>query len=274
MRGNMQITIYPVIGRQKELPFCLTEAGTRELCGGSIRKTGPHPHLFLFVLSGSGIIKSGGCTFPVKKDSLVYLAPDSECEYESAGEGIVLKYIAFGGEKAEVLMNGLGFGGNVSKSDADLSECSRIYENIIDASKDPVNGGERTSVLVYELVLAARSALKWRSAEPVSAVNIADEALRYIDECYMRDITLESLANLTGVSLQHFCRVFRDRVGMRPMEYLTKKRVSEAKKLLTDTDMQIQDIAHAVGIADRTYFGIIFKKQEGITPTDFRRDKT
>ncbi|HBI52497.1 MAG TPA: hypothetical protein DDX72_06910 [Ruminococcaceae bacterium] len=274
MRGNMQSTIYPVIGRQKELPFCLTEAGTRELNGGSVRRTVPHPHLFLLVLSGSGAIKAGGSTFPVKKDSIVYLAPGSECEVEADGEGIMLKYTAFGGENAEVLMKGLGFGENAAKSDTDLSECSRIYEKIIEASKDPVNGGERASVLVYELVLAARSALKRRAAEPLSAVNIADEALRYIDECYMREITLESLANLTGVSLQHFCRVFRDRVGMRPMEYLTKKRVSEAKKLLTDTDMQIQDIAHAVGIADRTYFGIIFKKQEGITPTDFRRDKT
>lgn len=270
----MQKTIYPVIGRQKELPFYLTEAGIWELSGGCVRKTGAHRHLFLWAVSGSGAIRSGDSTFAVKKDSIVYISPERECECAASEIGMTAEYIAFGGENAGELMKCLGFGEYASKSDTDISECSRIYERITAAAEDPVNGGERTSVLVYELILAARSCLNGKAAESGTALNIADEALKYINEYYMRDITLESLANLTGVSLQHFCRVFRDKAGMRPMEYISKKRISEAKRLLTDTEMQIQDIAQAVGIADRNYFGIIFKKLEGLTPTDYRRERT
>ncbi|MBQ3841942.1 MAG: helix-turn-helix transcriptional regulator [Ruminiclostridium sp.] len=268
----MNRTIYPVICRQTELPFYLTEAGIYEPGDIPQSETACDRFAFLFTEHGSGRLIAGGCGYSFKKGSIAYIAPGTEYRYESTDGGSVKRFV-FGGEDAQVILARLGFGNTAVKTELNLSECSRIFDSMLSAAEDPIHGDTRASLLIYEFILAVRSAAPVRSREPGMPGDPAEEALRYIDENYMRDITLETLAGLTGVTLQHFCRVFRDRTGMRPMEYLAKKRISEAKKLLDCTDMQIQDIGQAVGIADRNYFGITFKKYEGITPTEHRRQR-
>jgi two-component system response regulator YesN len=60
---------------------------------------------------------------------------------------------------------------------------------------------------------------------------------------------------------------------MRPVEYILSKRVSEAKLLLVSTDMKIGEIALRVGFSEQNYFGIIFRRYTGLTPTDYRRQR-
>ena len=107
--------------------------------------------------------------------------------------------------------------------------------------------------------------------EKYGSGDLLRESLKFMDKYYAQDISLERLAVISGVSLQHFCRVFKARIGMRPMEYLAKRRTAEAKELLASTDMKIGEIAQAVGFEDANYFGITFRKYEGATPTEYRR---
>ncbi len=57
------------------------------------------------------------------------------------------------------------------------------------------------------------------------------------------------------------------------MEYLAKKRISEAKILLINTGESIGYVSSAVGYGDQNYFGMVFKKYEGITPSDYRKQR-
>ena len=93
----------------------------------------------------------------------------------------------------------------------------------------------------------------------------------FIHKNYARDITLEELAEMSGVTKQHFCRVFKEQMRMRPMEYLARQRVSAAISMLLATDKSIAQIGAEVGYENPTYFGMVFKKYEGITPTDCRK---
>ena len=76
---------------------------------------------------------------------------------------------------------------------------------------------------------------------------------------------------MSGVTKQHFCRVFKEQMRMRPMEYLARQRVSVARSMLLATDKSIAQIGAEVGYENPTYFGMVFKKYEGITPTDCRK---
>ena len=58
---------------------------------------------------------------------------------------------------------------------------------------------------------------------------------------------------------------------MRPMEYISRKRVTQAKELLLSTSKSIEEIAKLAGYDNPTYFGMVFKKYEGTTPTDCRK---
>ena len=267
----MNKTVYPVICRQTELPFYLTEAAVYDPVPFPERVTAGDRYTFIFTANGSGRFFAGDTGYALKKGSIVYLAPGTAYRYETEEPGAVTQRFVFGGDSA--VIRGLVPGASAVKTEVFLGDCSRIFSDMFRIAEDPVNGGEDASLLIYGFILAARRIFAGQGRESVLYGNPADEALRYIGENYMRELTLEMLAGLTGVTLQHFCRVFRDRTGMRPMEYIAKKRISEAKKLLECSDMQIQDIGQAVGIADRNYFGIIFRKYEGMTPSEYRRQR-
>ncbi|MGW9124896.1 helix-turn-helix transcriptional regulator, partial [Paenibacillus chitinolyticus] len=64
--------------------------------------------------------------------------------------------------------------------------------------------------------------------------------------------------------------VFRTHAGMGPAEYLLKYRLNMAQRMLFTSDVPVQQIAQAVGIADPFYFSRVFKKQFGISPTKYR----
>lgn len=92
----------------------------------------------------------------------------------------------------------------------------------------------------------------------------------YIDQNYMNDITLNDMAKVVNLSPQYICRIFRETLNMRPFEHLTKKRIFEVKNLLMDTKLSINSISKAVGYNDCSYFCAVFKRQEKISPAEYR----
>ena len=60
---------------------------------------------------------------------------------------------------------------------------------------------------------------------------------------------------------------------MRPLEYIARRRIAQAKSLLLNTDTEIGEIGRLVGYEDRNYFSIVFKKLEGVSPRDYRRSR-
>lgn len=59
---------------------------------------------------------------------------------------------------------------------------------------------------------------------------------------------------------------------MNFIEYLTKVRINEAKKLLSTTDLSIKEVSSQVGYQDSSYFGRVFKNVEGVPPSKFKVD--
>ena len=60
---------------------------------------------------------------------------------------------------------------------------------------------------------------------------------------------------------------------MTPIGFLTRKRISEAKALLSDTDMPVSEVGKAVGFADKSYFTYVFRKFEGYSPSEYKKAK-
>ena len=264
-------TIYPVIGKQTELPFYLTGIGEADPEYHVKRENGLVSHQFLFTESGRGVLHIGGSTYTLTAGSMIYLAPGVAHEYYPEKGGWKTAWLVFRGEHASEQLERLGFGSFIVRENAVTDRCRRIFDRLGTAAADPM-GGEHCSVLLYEFIFAARSALLGPETSRGSEGIIAP-AVELINTSYSRDLTLDELAERSGVSLQHFCRVFRSRFGMRPMEYLARTRVSAAKLLLRDRRLRISDIARLVGYRDPNYFGIVFKKYEGVSPGEFRRSE-
>ncbi|WP_213806761.1 AraC family transcriptional regulator [Granulicella sp. dw_53] len=95
--------------------------------------------------------------------------------------------------------------------------------------------------------------------------------LGYIEENIDKDIRLEELAALSGLSLFHFARSFRESLGESPYQFILKKRMQSAKKLLVRPEWNIRQIASAIGFTDVSQFSKMFRKSTGVTPTTWRQ---
>lgn len=96
----------------------------------------------------------------------------------------------------------------------------------------------------------------------------------YIEENYQRDISLTDIAGELHISPHYFSRLFKEKVGMNYIEYLTTIRIAAAKKSLLQSNESIQSICNAAGYSDPNYFSRIFKKYVGMTPTEYKEGKT
>lgn len=86
-----------------------------------------------------------------------------------------------------------------------------------------------------------------------------------------REINIQSVADRTGLTRRRFNELFKKQYGVTPGHYLTSVKVQEAKSLLLDNDLSVQSIAALCGFESHYYFCKVFKKQTGVTPTQFRK---
>ena len=88
------------------------------------------------------------------------------------------------------------------------------------------------------------------------------------------NIEIEELARLTNLSISSFKREFKKTFKDTPAKYFNVQKINKAKELLTLTNMNIGEIAYAVGFNDPLYFSRIFKKSESVPPSEFRKTHT
>ena len=102
--------------------------------------------------------------------------------------------------------------------------------------------------------------------------SILKTAVDFIDSHYMdEEISLNTVANVANVSSNHFSALFRQNMGQTFIEYLTSLRMNKAKELLRCTGMRSSEIAGEIGYKDAHYFSYLFKKTQGMTPSDYRK---
>lgn len=100
---------------------------------------------------------------------------------------------------------------------------------------------------------------------------ILHKALEYIDANYDQDtLSLNSVSDEVGVSANYFSAIFSQSMERTFVEYVTGKRMEKARKLLKSTDKSSGEIAMLVGYKDPHYFSFVFKKNQGMSPREYR----
>lgn len=96
--------------------------------------------------------------------------------------------------------------------------------------------------------------------------------VRYLQEHLKEEITLNILAEEFHLSAQYISQLFKNEIGVNFLAYLTNIRMENAKKLLLSTSLSIAEISEQSGYGDYRVFTKVFKKSEGITPSQYRRE--
>lgn len=265
----MYCSIYPVIGKQTELPFYISGIGISEPEYHIKRETGLSSHQFLFVKKGNGVFRCNSESFDIRGGDILYMAKGVPHEYYPKDDTFTTCWTVFRGEYLSELMTALGFKDyGIAKNSVGETVVS-IFNMLLSAAGEPACDAEKCSKILYEYILEMKR-LFCGDIQQKGAKGIAEKAALYISNNFSRDITLDELSSMAGISKQHFDRLFREKFGLRPMEYIALKRISHAKSLLESTDKKIGEIGELSGYPDPTYFGMVFKKYEGVTPKEYR----
>jgi AraC-type DNA-binding domain-containing proteins len=93
---------------------------------------------------------------------------------------------------------------------------------------------------------------------------------QYIEERLDRPISVNELADCVHLHPNYFIRYFKQHFGMPPLQYISRKRAEHAKRLLALSASSVKEVAAAVGFPDTSRFTRFFKKETGLTPTEYR----
>ncbi len=114
---------------------------------------------------------------------------------------------------------------------------------------------------------ACRDVVQSKEKQSSSSV---ERAKAYIAERYNKDISLDEVSKEVDISPYYFSKLFKEETGENFIEYLTGLRINKAKQLITGSDMSMKEICTEVGYSDPNYFSRIFKKNVGVTPTEYK----
>lgn len=109
------------------------------------------------------------------------------------------------------------------------------------------------------------------ASEAISSEKWSDAVVAFVNAEYQNNITLEDAAQRVGLSTYYFSRSFKQTFGKTFVEYLTGVRISHAKQLLKNEGASVKSVCFGVGYSEPNYFGRVFKREVGLTPSEYQR---
>ncbi len=260
---------YPIISHESRFPIYLVSLGMHE-CQPYVRRGTEYafPQLF-YCTKGKGILRTADGVYEIKGGTGFFLPASYPHEYYPDGDVWDNHWIIPGGYACDEMLRGMGLDrlrvftlDNTDRLDSIFSDIHNVLLH------DGISGNIRASGYLYDLLIEFD-----RQLNHIGTVK-TDPPLRkcidFINTGYQQKITMDDLCALTGMTKQHICRLFRTVLGARPMEYTAKRRIQAAKELLSGSDRSIEEIAELTGFGSSSYFCKLFRRYEGITPTQFR----
>jgi signal transduction histidine kinase/CheY-like chemotaxis protein len=146
-------------------------------------------------------------------------------------------------------------------SEADMARLSQSVISILE--KGVFSTGE-----VLERVTAALARAEGQAG---AARRLVRKAMAYLHEHFAEPISRGQLARQINVSESYLADCFHQELGISPMIYLTRYRVKQARTLLETGELNVTEVAGAVGFSDSAYFGRVFQREVGVSPGAYRR---
>ncbi len=134
--------------------------------------------------------------------------------------------------------------------------------------------GQKKSYYNYSVELFTAQLLlthqRWYGRE-LNSFNPMYYIYKYIDENFIQDIDITTLAEMSGYSYDYFRHLFKEEAGVSPKNYIIDKRINFAKKLLLEMNISVSEVAHRCGFSTGSQFTVIFKERTGASPLQYKK---
>ncbi len=269
------VSLYATPGpEQAEVFYTVVRAG-HLIAGPEHRVEREHfpGHEIILCLSGRGWVKVGGRTLAVESGDVVWLDCSRAHAHGAVGEcPWEVYWVRADGPQMGRLAQRMGVWTDPVVRGADAVALADLLVRVFEALPLPDGvGAPRVHAamagviaLIYEAWMRRENRLE--RAAPV----LLRPAIERMSLLFFEKQTVAGLARLCGISSTHFSRLFHRAFGTAPIDWLRRFRISQAKRLLVETTLGIEEIAFRTGYGDRFFFSKDFRRYTGATPREFR----
>lgn len=221
--------------------------------------------------------------YTVQSPALILLNELDDCVLQPVGDTCLRYYLCISLEAASNRIRDEELGAVLHKRHPNAcpvipagpfqNELMRIFSASVEEYKRKLvySDQRQMALLIDLLVLLCREMSHNRSEINRNSISNIREIQSRIENSYFEKISISALAAEYYMSVSYLSHLFKRTTGYAVIEYLTKCRLSQAKKLLLNTQMSITEIAYATGFLDSSNFSRLFKKKYGLSPTEFRK---
>jgi AraC family transcriptional regulator len=111
----------------------------------------------------------------------------------------------------------------------------------------------------------------WTTLTAAMPVSKLARVVDYIDDALDGELTLDAMARVADMNPFYFARAFRRQIGETPHRFVLERRIDRAKRLLSETQIPLVEIALGCGFASQSHFASAFRREVGVTPSQYRR---
>ncbi|MGF6177842.1 AraC family ligand binding domain-containing protein [Ensifer sp. 4252] len=235
------------------------------------RKRGQTPFTVLqYTISGAGNLRYEARNHRVREgETLLLLVPHNHRYWLEQNGRWEFFWISMNGEEALRIHKAI-----LSTTGPILNLKRETIEHLADCSLRLISGGEApgsASAIAYEAAMALYDDVF--GAHPVFSqeYRTMQHVIQHIMANLEHPLPVETLAEVSGLSRAHFSRVFAASEGMPPAEFVLRKRLQRATKLLTKAaHLSVKEVSIMSGFEDPNYFAKVFRRCFGASPTEFR----
>lgn len=229
----------------------------------------------LYIASGKAHFYFNGVEQIVTAGNMILYRPKEEQRYYYYGtDHTEVYWVHFTGGNVKNIVRSYGISDDVHVIHSGTSlEYKRIFTQMIQELKLCKEDYEDLLVchLTHLFILLHRQINVKPKGKTHALMEEMNIAVRFFHENYNKQICIEDYAIDHNMSVSWFIRNFKEYTQMTPAQYILSLRISNAQTLLESTNYNVTEIAEMIGYDNPLYFSRIFKKQSGMSPSEFRK---
>lgn len=259
-------------------PLIVTSCGTYKMktqpSFDTVRPNGRIDYQLLYVASGTAHFYLSGEERLIHAGHMILYRPNEPQHYEYfAADQTEVYWVHFTGIRVDEILASYGMGDRQVYYCGTNLESSTIFRSMIDEMQIcRENFEEMLAMYLRQIFIQIRRSLGSRDVRDSSrTIQLIDEACAYFSEHYSEALSVDKYAERIHVSISWFIRSFKEHTGITPMQYILSRRMHTAQALLHSTSYNITEIARIVGYENPLYFSRLFRKMNGISPSEYRK---